>query len=142
MSKRLLGSPAEMYRALAALLLPINAIILASVVAACAIFSHDPDLGAAADEVALYRADVTTLAPLAPLELQDDLARLVDVMLQVEGALRLADEGGPLQDAYDYAQAALVIAEYVATRLPEEDELRFAIAVAQVVLRHLAAGRV
>lgn len=118
-------------------------LLLALALSSCALFRPGgPDLGALADEVALYRGDVVALAPLAPPDLQDDMLDLQVAMVEVEAALRAADQGEPLQDAYDYARAALAIADAIAARLPEGNDLRFAVAVARVLLNHLAAGRV
>lgn len=104
---------------------------------ACAAFGEPVDLGKVADRVALYRADVTFLAPLASPELQARLVELEVAMLQVETALRA---GGVVDDVTSAAKAALAVAAVIAAQLPPENDLRFAIGLAQVLLNHLAAG--
>lgn len=118
------------------------AIISATLLSSCALFgSVGPDLGALADEVALYRADVHALAPLASPDTQAKLVKLDAAIVKVEMALRAADQGGPLADVYDYARAALTIADMIALELAPDSDLRFAVAIARVVLNHIATGQ-
>lgn len=120
-----------------------HALLALLLLTSCALFRPGgPDLGALADEVALYSGDVEAVAPLASPELQDDLARLLVALDRVEAALRAADTGAPLQSVYDYAKAALSIADAIALELAPDSDLRFAIALARVFLNHLAAGQV
>ena len=108
----------------------------------CALFG-DPagvDFAKVANTVDLYRQDVAALAPLASPELQAKLAELDAAVLRVEGALQAAGAGGPVHDVTTAAQAALAVAGLIADSLPSENDLRFAIAVAQVILNHVAAA--
>ena len=120
-------------------------IILAFLVAlapSCAIFQNPEGLHLEqiAEEVELYRQDLLTLAPLASPELQETLVELDRRMLEIEKALQAASHGGPVHDITSAAQAALDLAAVIAAALPAENDLRFAIAVAQIALRHLAAA--
>ena len=105
----------------------------------CAALGSGVDLAKVADTVMLYRQDVELLAPLAKPETQAKVAQLVAEVVKVEDALRAAAAGGPVVDVTTAAKAALALAAHVAGMLPEDNDLRFAIALAQVVLNHLAA---
>lgn len=119
-------------------------LLLAPLLQSCPALGLGPDqvdLVVLADQVEVYRNDLAILAPLADPKLQAKLIELDIAIVEVENALRAAGAGGPVHDVTSAAKAALSIAAVIVQDLPKADNLRFAIAAAQVVLNHIAAAQ-
>jgi len=119
------------------------AVLLTLLVApACAALGGDGqvDLAAVADQVALVRADVRDVAPMASPLTQEKLAKLDVSVGKLEDALRRAAVGGPISDVREAAQVALSLADSVMLELAPESDARFYVALAKITLRHVARG--
>ncbi len=114
---------------------------LATFLASCsALGSGGVDLAQAADHVALYRHDVEDAAQLASPETRARVLELAQAVQHVEAALRMASQGGSIDDVASAAEAALAITEALLPVTEEGSDARFAIALLRIVLRHVAAG--
>jgi len=108
---------------------------------ACASFGDGQvDLGRVADEIALVRADVRDVAPMASPLTQEKLAKLDEATGKLEDALRRAAVGGPISDVREAAQVALSLADAVLLELAPESDAHFYVALAKIALRHVARG--